>query len=251
MKKEKQTLKRLLKQLGLGVLIGGVLGGILGFFMGYFNIVEKGLPFSQETVINLLVPSLRIIYVLSALVSIFYTMQVKKVYRFYNPDDDSSEDSYRLMNLKYAYALTFLGISIVLSLVSLVLSMGYISNINFAGISLPIIDIVFILVLSTFQIYLLKLYKAIRGIEIPLVPNLKELKNNIMQKDEAELKANYESAFDIVMNLSGAILPTIYFALLILSILSRRVELTGILVAAVIHIYILLMQFKMSKQYYK
>lgn len=72
-----------------------------------------------------------------------------------------------------------------------------------------------------------------------------------MQMDEAELEANYKISFEIVMNLSGAILPGIYLALFFLSLYLQKVELSGLIVAAVIHLYIMVMQFKMTKAYYK
>lgn len=100
-----------------------------------------------------------------------------------------------------------------------------------AELSFPIFDFVFGMVAGIFQAYLLKVYNRIRDIKMPLVPTLKELKQNIMQMDEAELEVNYKMAFDIVMNLSGAILPAIYLILFFWSFITQKVEVTGILVA--------------------
>ncbi|WP_308417633.1 DUF3169 family protein [Streptococcus troglodytae] len=115
----------------------------------------------------------------------------------------------------------------------------------------PILDFVFLMIAAVFQSYILKVYNRIRDIKMPLVPTLKELKHNVMQMDEAELETNYKMSFDIVMNLSGAILPAIYLILFFWSFITQEVELTGILVATSIHLYIMIKSFKMTREYYK
>ncbi|BAQ24725.1 membrane protein [Streptococcus troglodytae] len=107
------------------------------------------------------------------------------------------------------------------------------------------------MIAAVFQSYILKVYNRIRDIKMPLVPTLKELKHNVMQMDEAELETNYKMSFDIVMNLSGAILPAIYLILFFWSFITQEVELTGILVATSIHLYIMIKSFKMTREYYK
>lgn len=251
-KKQSGSVMRFLKQLFIGGLIGAVAGGLIGFGSGYFELDKNSLPFSQESVIAILTSALRIVYVVSLLLSVFYIYQVVKDYKRYQtlPDEDS-EELYRSINRKHSYAVVFNGVTTVLATVSFLLSFQFTFGIGRAELSFPIFDFVFVMVAGIFQSYLLKVYNRIRDIKMPLVPTLKELKQNIMQMDEAELEVNYKMAFDIVMNLSGAILPAIYLILFFCSFITQKVEVTGILVAAVIHLYIMVKNFKMTKEYYK
>ncbi|EJN94305.1 DUF3169 family protein [Streptococcus ratti] len=251
-KKQSGTVARFAKQLLIGGTIGGVLGGVVGFTVATFNIDKNGLPFSQESVIVTLTLVLRVVYLLALLLSILCIYQVLKDYkRYQNMDDDDSEELYRAMNRKHSYATVFNGVATSVAMVSLVLSFKVTFASDKAELFFPIFDFVFVVAGSVFQTYILKVYSRIRDIKMPLVPTLKELKANVMQMDEAELEANYKMSFDIVMNLNGAILPAIYLILFFWSFITQKVEVTGILVAAVIHLYIMVMQFKMTKAYYK
>ncbi|MGT2948723.1 DUF3169 family protein [Streptococcus devriesei] len=247
-KKQKGTFKRAGKRL----LIGASIGGLGGALIGYFHASGQKLPVSQKELTELLLVSLRILFVISFVLSIFYIVQVLQAYKQYqNSRDDESEELYRTMNKRHSYAVIYAGVSGVLAVLSLILAYKLIFADSYAEMSFPFLDFLAAIASGALQGYVLKVYNRIRNLNMPLVPTLKELKNNIMQMDEAELEANYKISFEIVMNLGGAILPGIYLALFFLSLYLQKVELSGLIVAAVIHLYIMVMQFKMTKEYYK
>ncbi|MGT2907097.1 DUF3169 family protein [Streptococcus dentiloxodontae] len=251
-KKQNGMIARILKQLLLGGAIGAVLGFAVFFGMGVFNIPEEGFPFSQESVTNFFVIVLRGVYLIAMIVSIIYIISVRKNYKIYQTmNDDDSEELYRVMNRKHSYAILFDNIAIVFAMLSMALSYKFTFDSDSVQAFFPIFDFVFLIIFSFLQSYIFKVYNRIRGIKMPLVPTVKELKNNIMQMDEAELEANYEMSFDIVMTLNNIILPAIYVGLFFLSIILQKTELVGMLVAGVIHLYILIMNFKMTNKYYR
>ncbi|HEO7600805.1 DUF3169 family protein, partial [Streptococcus agalactiae] len=116
---------------------------------------------------------------------------------------------------------------------------------------IPIYDLSLLFVLLGLHIYFLKVYRNIRGIKMTVAPTLKELKNNVLQLDEAELESNYKMCFDIVMNLSGFIFPTIYFVLFFISFVFQKVEIVAIIITTSIHIYILIKSLKAARHFYR
>ncbi|MGT2924449.1 DUF3169 family protein [Streptococcus caviae] len=247
-KKRKGTFKRAGKRL----LIGASIGGLGGALIGYFHDSNQKLPLSQKELTEILLVSLRILFVIAFVLSIFYIVQVLQAYKDYQKStDDESEELYRTMNKRHSYAVIYAGVSGVSAALSVILAYKLIFADSYAELFFPILDFLAAMASGALQTYVLKVYNRIRNLNMPLVPTLKELKNNVMQMDEAELEANYKISFEIVMNLSGIILPGIYLALFLLSLALQKVELTGLMVAAVIHLYIMGMQFKMTKAYYK
>ncbi|MGT2749768.1 DUF3169 family protein [Streptococcus orisasini] len=247
-KKRKGTFKRA----GIRFLIGALIGGLGGALIGYFHASNQKLPLSQKELTEIILVSLRILFVLAFVLSIFYIVQVLQAYKAYQKStDDESEELYRTMNKRHSYAVICSGVSGIFAALSVILAYKLIFADSYAELYLPVLDFLAAIASGILQAYVLKVYNRIRNLNMPLVPTLKELKNNIMQIDEAEMEANYKISFEIVMNLNGIILPGIYLALFLLSLFRQEVELTGLIVAAVIHLYIMGMQFKMTKAYYK
>lgn len=243
--KRKNSFVRFLKQ----VLIGALLGGVLGFIAGFLS--ESSLLSNSSAVISAekVAVGIHVVSRFLVLVLIILSLMVIAYIRKYLPHyqknmSDDSEELYRSLNRKYSYGVIFTGTASVLTILNVLLMLSFKST-------QPFLDFAVLILVIMLQAYLLKLYGRIKGVKVPLFPNLKELKSNILQMDEAELEAEHQNAFEIVMNLSGAILPSIYVILFFIVLLTGRVELTAMLVAAFIHLYIMLMQFKITKAYYR
>lgn len=251
-KKTDGTGKRVFKQLLLGGGIGAVLGFIFGIGAGYFDIPNNNLPFSLDDVASVISWVARIVAILSFLIALYYILVILKEHKHYEQlEDEESEELYRFINKKLSYGIVYVGITNALAFVSIVLTYRVTLNSNSAELHFPFFDFFILICGGILNGYSLSVYKRIRNIEMPLVPTMKEVKNNVLQMDEAELEANYKMAFDIVMNLSGQILPAIYVILLFISLVFQKVELTGILITAFIHLYILVKNFKLAKDFYK
>ena len=242
---------RILKQLGQGAIIGAIVGLVLAVCL---VMTEGKLSFVNESLFfEVIIWGLRILGVLATVISIEMGFQTKKLVDIYEntEDDDASEDLYRNLNLKHNYATIYNGFAVLFAMITIVLAYKFKIDANGAIMMLPVTDFASLILSLLIQMRLLKLYNRIRGIEMTTVPTLKELKNNVMRMDEAEIQANYKMAYDVVLNLSGIILPSIYMVLLFISIFFQRVEISGILVAAVIHGYIIFANFKMARDFYK
>lgn len=243
--KRKNSFVRFLKQILIGALLGGVLGFIAGFLSESSLLSNSSAVISAEKVaVGIHVVSRFLVLVLIIL-SLMVIAYIRKYLPHYQKDmSDDSEELYRSLNRKYSYGIIFTGVASVLTMLNILLMLSFKST-------QPFLDFAVLILVIMLQAYLLKLYGRIKGVKVPLFPNLKELKSNILQMDEAELEAEHQNAFEIVMNLSGAILPSIYVILFFIVLLTGRVELTAMLVAAFIHLYIMLMQFKITKAYYR
>lgn len=243
--KRKNSFVRFLKQILIGALLGGVLGFIAGFLSESSLLSNSSAVISAEKVaVGIHVVSRFLVLVLIIL-SLMVIAYIRKYLPHYQKDmSDDSEELYRSLNRKYSYGVIFTGTASVLTILNVLLMLSFKST-------EPFLDFAILILVTMLQAYLLKLYGRIKGVKVPLFPNLKELKSNILQMDEAELEAEHQNAFEIVTNLSGAILPSIYVILFFIVLLTGRVELTAMLVAAFIHLYIMLMQFKITKAYYR
>lgn len=228
-------------------------GGILGFLGAYFGIEKIDLGITQDMVHSVLSPLAKISAIISLLIGLSLFYSGKKEYKLYEEyeNDDDSEELYRSLNRKHAKTSIFLGMASIFAIFGIFSSLSIFFQSDGTIMTVPFLDFIILMITQFVFVRLMKFYGKIRGIEVPNNLTLKELKNNILQMDEAELEVNYKLSFDIVMNINGIILPLIYVGLLLLSIFTKRVELTGIAVAAIIQLYIIVMQFKMVKDYYK
>lgn len=245
---KKGDLKRIFKQMGIGALIGGP----IGMAVGYFGLDKGGIGISQETIIHFIAPVFRYTAILALGIGLYYFYQSKKEFKEYQLDEgDENDRLYRSLNIKYGYASIFLGVSVILAILAFCIGINPKYGSQSFELFFSVIEFVVIILIAIVQSRLLKFYGHIRGIDVTTQPTLKELKNNILQQDEAGLLANYKTSFDIVMNLSGLILPCFYGFLLLISAITHRVELTGYLAVASVHFYIMIMNFRMVKEYYK
>lgn len=252
MKKEKSknSLLRLGKQLGIGVLIGVP----IGFLIGFFGLLDHPLQLPFQTILDIASGVLLFMTLVSLLAQLYYFIKAEKNYKIYKDladDDERIDELYRVLSLDYSYAVTFTGLMSVLGMVSLMLNLKLDNSSNGLFIFFSIWPFVVLVYTTVMQMLLMKRHNKIKGIKAPLVPTLKEVKDNVLGLDEAELQANYKMSFEIVMNLSSMVLPGIYLFCFALSAIQGEVELTGLLIAGGIHIYIMVMQLKMAKNYYK
>lgn len=247
--KPASTGKRLFKQLGLGALAGAIIGFAVGAYMDKLSkwTVDVFLISDYLAFLTLLLS------IVLVLVTAYYLYQTKRSYQLCEAttDDDESEEVYRQLAKAHAYAMTYSSVSTVLIIMHLLFSYRFILRENGLFFNVPILGFVLIIVVAVLQMVMMKWYNKIRHIKAPLLPSLKELKNNILEQDEAELQANYKMSFEIVMNLSNLIIPLIYLLLFAQAGLFQTVNLTAIIAVTGIHLYIMLMQFKMIKQFYR
>ncbi|MBJ8325959.1 DUF3169 family protein [Streptococcus pacificus] len=232
------------------LLLGGITGGIIGFASGLgFNKLSF-IKLEINNIISLTSFAVRLIYVILFFTAIFLFRDAKKLYQAYQKDD-SSEELYVSINKKHDYSLIFNSLSSILCFFCIVLSANHLADFKFATVLLFLFDIAMTFVVIFLQGRLMKFYSDVRQIDIPLFPTVKELSNNILQQDEAELLNEYKSSFTIVMSLSGYVLPTIEIMLFIYSVLTRSIPFLGLIIVTIIHLYIILMQFKSVRDYYK
>lgn len=247
--KMNSNLKRWLKQLGIGALIGAP----LGFLLGYLGLLDKPMKVNEQVVVdslNLLGNSGLLISLILSAYLIYRIVQTLKAFEA-EADDEVSDDLYRLVNRQHGYAMVATGVGAVLGIALLALNYKILVAEDAIELVFSGYAILGLLIFAGLQMYLLKLYNRLRGSQVPLLPTLKELENNILQQDEAELEANHKMAFDIVLKLSNVILPALYLLVLAVGLLTQTNQVLAIIVLAVIHLYIMVRNLKMIRQFYR
>ncbi|MBM7636445.1 DUF3169 family protein [Streptococcus saliviloxodontae] len=247
-----KTLGRMIKQLGIGALCGGLIGIVMGWLLAVVGPEKLSDLLLSSEVMEVFIWGLRLLYLFSIIAMLFYLQKAKKEFvQSQKVTDEVSDDLYRQSNKDASFSSIALGFSSIFVLLALILSFSITVGENGMEMAFPILDLLALLVIGTLQVLLLRFYNKMRGISMPLQPTLKELKNNVMQMDEAELEANRKMSFDIVMTLNGLLLPALYLFVFFLSVLLQRAEVTAVLVLAVIHLYIIFSNIKMTRNYYK
>ncbi|MFU2163577.1 DUF3169 family protein [Streptococcus pluranimalium] len=120
-----------------------------------------------------------------------------------------------------------------------------------AELTIPILDYLFLIPLVIGQIVYAKLISRIRDYQISIFPTVSEMKGLIYSYDEAEQQAHFEQSFTIVFRLNNYILPALYLAITIISVISQTDQIVAFLVVMVIHIYINITQFQMVRTFFK
>ena len=114
-KQSDTTFVRIIKSL----LIGGFIGAILGSVGALFNIFGQDKYLSEINIVQYFLWVSRIVVIITALFSLIYLYQIQKYQKvFFNVDESQSEEIYRQINLRHSYGMTFVSISIVLSIVN-------------------------------------------------------------------------------------------------------------------------------------
>ncbi|HEO6969524.1 DUF3169 family protein, partial [Streptococcus agalactiae] len=114
-KQSDTTFVRIIKSL----LIGGFIGAILGSVGALFIIFGQDKYLSEINIVQYFLWVSRIVVIITALFSLIYLYQIQKYQKvFFNVDESQSEEIYRQINLRHSYGMTFVSISIVLSIVN-------------------------------------------------------------------------------------------------------------------------------------
>ncbi|MDO4666793.1 MAG: DUF3169 family protein [Streptococcus sp.] len=237
------------------IAIWSVCGGIVGFLLSIFNrnllsinrteLLDWFVPNNKSAILYSINYALRGAEILLLLVSLIYFFKfAKKFASFLAEKENITDELDRLVHANWSLALSLNSILMVVSLVSLMIA-AVREDLFF------IVDL-FVLIL-TFLIYrnLMLKRNQMLDIDVPLDITTKELKNNILQQDEAELFKEYKTSFYTVVNLSGILLPTLYFLLFILSVLTKHVELVAFIIVLIIHIFILIGSLLGDRKFYR
>ncbi|MGT2934783.1 DUF3169 family protein [Streptococcus castoreus] len=254
MKKKQNSFLRFLRVSILYAIGGGIIGGAMGAYFGYTGKTPNPNAFIllKEQLINVVLTLNHLIFGMSLVLSFIFLVQLKRTTDIYNTieNDDDSEKIYRQLNKKYSYTMLLITIASILAMCNILISLKLSIGKNYAMLAFPIWDFLALIMILPFQAIAMKRYNAIRGTKVPLFPNIKELRNNIMEMDEAELQACYKTSFESVLSLNSIVIPSLYIILFFICLLTGQVELTAILVLVLIQLYLLVKSVGMTRRFY-
>ena len=106
---------------------------------------------------------------------------------------------------------------------------------------------VFLLAVLTILVgsFCVKTTSKIRNYQLSILATPKEVLDYLETYDEGEKQAEMAEAYLILFKLNQLILPSVYIILFALSII------VGVLITAVIHLYINIAQLRKTKRYFK
>ena len=226
-----------MKKKHLLLLLGSLLlGGLIGMFGATFTNLH--LNISQEQVQFILTTIFFCLGVLS-------TMVARKAYDSYlaEEDDELNERAYIKMYRSLDYgtvAYNVLQVSMLFSLVTVLPS-------HDLPLSVFLLAVLTILVGS----FCVKTTSKIRNYQLSILATPKEVLDYLEAYDEGEKQAEMAEAYLILFKLNQLILPSVYIILFALSIILGEVQLVGVLITAVIHLYINIAQLRKTKRYFK
>ena len=203
------------------------------------------LNISQEQVQFVLTTFFFCLGILSTIVALYFIMNSRKAYDSYlaEEDDELNELAYIKMYRSLDYgtaAYNVLQVSMFFSLVTVLPS-------HDLPLSVFLLAVLTILVGS----FCVKTTSKIRNYQIPILATPKEVLDYLETYDEGEKQAEMAEAYLILFKLNQLILPSVYIILFALSIILGEVQLVGVLITALIHLYINIAQLRKTKRYFK
>ena len=234
----------------MALILGGFLGMLAGMFKAYTE--NYGSILDVKTVI----PWISSICLLLGFISMFLTFDfLKKSRKFHSlyqeeMDDDLNETYYVQMyrNLEFGtIAFNSAGVAIFLALF---ISGSEVIVLNISYITLSLSFLALVMIFSA-QKYLYKTIAIVRQFDLEFFSTPKDVLDYINSYDEGERKANLEQSFRILFQLNQYVLPTLYFLIVLFSLLTGEIQLLAFLLVGAIHIYINVMQLSMVKRYFK
>ena len=235
-------------------LMAFILGGFLGMFAGMFQTyTEKhGTILDVKTVI----PWISSICLLLGFISMFLTFNfLKKSRKFHSlyqeeMDDDLNESYYVQMYRNLEFGTIAFNSAGVVILLALFISGSEVVVLNISYITLSLSFLALVMIFSA-QKYLYKTIAIVRQFDLEFFSTPKDVLDYINSYDEGERKANLEQSFRILFQLNQYVLPTLYFLIVLFSLLTGEIQLLAFLLVGAIHIYINVMQLPMVKRYFK
>ena len=242
------------KKRGLLFLMALILGGFLGMFAGMFKAYTEN--YGTILDVKTVTPWISSICLLLGFISMFLTFDfLKKSRKFHSlyqeeMDDDLNETYYVQMyrNLEFGtIAFNSAGVAIFLALF---ISGSEVIVLNISYITLSLSFLALVMIFSA-QKYLYKTIAIVRQFDLEFFSTPKDVLDYINSYDEGERKANLEQSFRILFQLNQYVLPTLYFLIVLFSLLTGEIQLLAFLLVGAIHIYINVMQLPMVKRYFK
>ena len=242
------------KKRGLLFLMALILGGFLGMFAGMFKAYTEN--YGTILDVKIVIPWISSICLLLGFISMFLTFDfLKKSRKFHSlyqeeMDDDLNETYYVQMyrNLEFG-TIAFNSASVAIFL-ALFISGSEVIVLNVSHLTLSLSFLALVLVFNA-QKYLYKTIAIVRQFDLEFFSTPKDVLGYINSYDEGERKANLEQSFRILFQLNQYVLPTLYFLIVLFSLLTGEIQLLAFLLVGAIHIYINVMQLPMVKRYFK
>ena len=242
------------KKHGLLFLMSVVLGAFLGIFVGMFKAVAESHKIMLD--VKILIPWISAICLLIGFISILLTFNfLKKSRKFHSlyqeeMDDDLNETYYVQMYRNIEFGTIAFNIANVAILLALFIAGSEVIILNGSFLTLSLSFLGLVLIFSV-QKYLFKTIAIVRQFDLAFFSTPKDVLDYFDSYDEGERKANLEQSFRILFQLNQYILPGLYILIDIVSVLTGEIQLLALLVVAVVHIYINIMQIPMVKRYFK
>ena len=99
--------------------------------------------------------------------------------------------------------------------------------------------------------YLLRTIFIVRHYKLSVYYTPKDILAYLNSYDEGEKQAEMESAYLTLFRLNQILLPSLYFLLIVLSVVLREIQVVALVLLVVIHFYITIAQLRKTKRYFK
>lgn len=231
-----------------------VIGGLVGFGMGYlgahFNSVGRLRLMLDWSIIQLLLTLLGLIFFTS---EVYYLVKTRKASRLLATlsDDEEIEQADKETNRAYNIASILGGLLSAVMFINMGLLAMTVGTDN--GSLVMAGQTALVVILTLYSVRLIRIgFKYVHGTEIPKNLSVKETHQFMIGlMDEAEKQIQYEENFSLVLKLSGYVLPSIYFILLVLRVFFDVDIMLTMIIASALYVYILISQYRIVKRYYK
>lgn len=186
---------------------------------------------------------------LSFILAMYYLGKSRKVYALYQmvAEEEDSDQTYVRAYRYLDYGSVSSNVLMIAMMSSWLMLVSPIVKNTFLILPALILLCLYIIVAN----YLLRTIFIVRHYKLSVYYTPKDILAYLNSYDEGEKQAEMESAYLTLFRLDQILLPSLYFLLIVLSVVLREIQVVALVLLVVIHLYITIAQLRKTKRYFK
>ena len=224
---------------------------MLSAFVGAFAYTLRGIAeqIQMSQVLHTVYGFALVIGGISFILAMYYLGKSRAVYTLYQrvAEEEDSDQTYVRAYRYLDYGSVSSNVLMIAMMISGIILISPIFKNTLLILPALILLCLYIIVAN----YLLRTIFIVRHYKLSVYYTPKDILAYLNSYDEGEKQAEMESAFLTLFRLDQILLPSLYFLLIVLSVVLREIQVVALVLLVVIHIYINVAHLRKTKRYFK
>ena len=223
---------------------------MLSAFVGAFAYTLRGIAeqIQMSQVLHTVYGFALVIGGISFILAMYYLGKSRAVYTLYQRVAEEDSDQTYVRAYRYLdYGSVSSNVLMIAMMISGIILISPIFKNTLLILPALILLCLYIIVAN----YLLRTIFIVRHYKLSVYYTPKDILAYLNSYDEGEKQAEMESAYLTLFRLNQILLPSLYFLLIVLSVVLREIQVVALVLLVVIHFYITIAQLRKTKCYFK